>query len=150
MCAASIPLLHAKVLPIIREDNKIYAVQDPTPLLPSPLHYSSEFIREYCSPKFLYERCRVELDGSPHLAHQLQEINSPHRVAHFACRYPKHMFIASIITDHQGYAKLFIIDSNNTSLEHEQFKPFACKLLEYTERHNAQRAQHAPKKRKNP
>lgn len=146
VCAASIPLLHAQLLPIIREDTKIYAVHDPTPLLPTPLHYSTDFIRGYGTSTFPCERCRVELDGSAALAHQLEKLKGPHRVAHFVCRFPCHIFIASIITDQQARAKLYVIDSNNNNLEHEKFKPFVCKILEYTERHNAQFSSHLIKK----
>lgn len=137
VCAASIPLLHTKILPLLLEDDKkIYAVYDPTPLLPSPLHYSTDFVKNYCTTKFPLTTCRKELDASAGLAHQLEQLKGPHRVAHFACRFPKHMFIASIITDGNGYAKLYVIDSNNNNLAHEKFNPFASKIGTYADAHN--------------
>lgn len=146
--ASSIPLLEKKILPVILENNTVYAVKDPTPALPSPLYYSTDFIRNYYGGAFSTDRCHVEIDQSAQLKHQLSRLEKPNQVAHFACRFPSHIFIASIITDQRGYAKLYVIDSNNNSLEREEFKPFVCKIVEYAERHNAQFSQHLDKKMK--
>lgn len=149
VCAASIPLLHTKILPVLLEnDQKIYAVYDPTLHLPSPLHYSADFIRNYGVHPFLLTKCRIELDKSEHLAYQLNQLNGPHRVAHFACRYPNHLFIASIITDKQGCAKLYMIDSNNSYLpDHASMIALTSKILEYVEEYNKKRS---TKKTRNP
>lgn len=150
VCAASIPLLHTKLLPIkLEPDKKIYAIHDPTRLLPSPLHYSADFIRNYNTPKFPINTCQTELDTSTELAYQLAQLEGPHGVAHFACRFPHHIFMASIITDEKGFAKLYVIDSNNTPVaNHESFLTLTSKVLEYTERHNARLLQHLNKKTK--
>lgn len=151
VCAASIPLLHTKLLPILLEnDKKIYAVQDPTPLLPSPLTYSADFIRNYGSVRFPLKACHIELDKSKQLAHQQAQLNAPNSIAHFACRFPNHIFIASIVTDKKGYAKLYIIDSNNNQIAtHESILAFTLKMLEYTEQHNAQLTQSHKKQKLN-
>jgi hypothetical protein len=147
ICAASIPVLHAQVLPIIlKSDNKIYAVNDPTPCLPSPLYYSTDFIRRYPRDEFPAS-CLVELDNSAQLRHQLAQLREPRRVAHFACNFPQHLFIGSIITDAKGYAKLYVIDSNNNNVStHPLFFAFTSKLLEYAEQHNAKLSHQLRKK----
>lgn len=151
-CAASIPILHTKLLPVFLEDDKkIYAMHDPTLHLPSPLHYSSDFIRKYETTAFLVDTCRVELDKSKELTHQLAQLDGPTRIAHFVCRYPcpPHVFMASIITDEQCCAKLYVIDSNNTPVPNpESFLTLISKILEYTEAHNANLTQQFAKKQK--
>lgn len=150
VCAASIPLLHTKLLPILLEsDKKIYTVNDPTPLLPSPLSYSSDFIKNYGTEKFPKSSGLIELDKSMQLTHQLAQLKAPGSVAHFVCRFPSHIFMASIVTDSQGYAKLYVIDSNNNNITtKEEIFALSSKVLEYTERHNSQLAQHSNKKMK--
>lgn len=151
ICAASIPVLHSQLLPIIlKDDNKIYAVNDPTPCLPSPLYYSTDFIRRYPRDEFPAP-CLVELDKSAQLRYQLAQLKCPRRVAHFVCNFPKHIFIGSIVTDAKGYAKLYVIDSNNNNIAtHPSFFAFTSKLLEYTEQHNTQLIKRLPKKMKKP
>lgn len=149
VCAASIPLLHTKLLPILLEDDKkIYAVHDPTPVLPSPLHYSADFIRHYGSHRFLENSCKVELDKSTQLAHQLAQLKTPHSVAHFMCRFPSHIFIASIVTDTEGFAKLYVIDSNNNSLAYAPIHTLMAKVLAYVESYNKNYALQLAKKQK--
>lgn len=149
VCAASIPLLHTKILPVLLEnDQKIYAVRDPIAHPPSPLHYSADFIRNYGVHPYLHAKCLVELDNSAQLAYQLNQLNGSHRVAHFACRFPNHLFIASIITDKQGYAKLYMIDSNNNYLsDHTSILALTSKILEHVEEYNKKQSD---KKTRNP
>lgn len=151
ICAASIPVLHAQILPLkIKADNKIYAVNDPTPCLPSPLYYTTDFIRKYPRDQFP-DNCLIELDRSSQLRYQLAQLKGSRRVAHFACYFPNHIFICSMVTDAKGYAKLYVIDSNNNEIGSQpSFLAYTSKLLEYTEQHNAQYTQQLNKKAKNP
>lgn len=147
VCAEKIPLLHTKLLPIfLDDDQKIYALHDPTLALPSPLHYSSDFIRNYGTGLFTYDVCQKELDQSAELTHQLIQLKKPNSIAHFACMFTVekakkwHLFLASIITNKHGKAKLYIIDSNNHDLaENEPICILTLKLLSYVKNHNNQR-----------
>lgn len=148
VCAAHIPLLHTQLLPIYLDDDNqtIYALHDPTLALPSPLHYSADFIRNYGTAPFSYDVCKKELDQSTELAHQLKKLEKSNNLAHFACMYTVqkgkkwHLFLATIITNKHGKAKLYIIDSNNNDLANsDQIRILSLKILTYVKTHNAQR-----------
>lgn len=148
-CAAHIPLLHAHLLPVLLEDGKMYTLHDPTLLRPSPLHYSADFIRNYLTTRFPQSTCHVELDSSQELKHQLKQLEKPHSIAHFLCRYPNHIFLATITTDEEKKAKLYMIDPNNNNLATaESIRILTTKILSYVEAHNTRQAAQNTKKQK--
>jgi hypothetical protein len=148
VCALKIPSLDTNLLPIELGDNKkIYAIHDPTPNRPSPLHYSQRFTRQYATAAFPMDICKVELDQSVELRYHLKKIEKRLQVAHFICRYPRHYFLASIVTDEWKNATLYVIDSNNNNLaNHESIRMLTTKLLTYVESHNEQRKNKKQKK----
>lgn len=150
VCAASIPLLHTKLLPIFLEDDKkIYVLHDPTPALPSPLHYSADFICQLYPARYPAQLCQTNLDSSAELTHQLAKLKTPGSIAHFVCKFPCHLFVASIITDEYGYAKLYVIDSNNNNIStHESFRLITTQILAYVQLHNSQLSQQFKKQKK--
>lgn len=147
VCAAKIPLLHTHLLPIFLDDDQnIYALHDPTPARPSPLHYSADFIRSYGTSQFPEDVCKKELDQSAELAYQLKKLEDPNCVVHFGCMYKvsqkkHHLFLASIITNKHKKAKLYIIDSGNSDLATtESLHVMTAQLLIYVKALNAKRS----------
>lgn len=78
------------------------------------------------------------IDQSVQLHNHLSILAAPFESAHFACLLPRHWILASIITDAQNVAKLYVMDSNNSYLENNPNMTIMIKkLLEYVEEVNA-------------
>lgn len=150
VCATRIPYLNGKILPVLLEpDQKIYAVHDPTPNRPAPLYYSQDFIRNYHTARFPPALCHIEFDASEEINSLRKQIKKHNHIVHLACKYPNHLFWASVVTDRHGYATLYVIDSGNDSLaDGKPIYTLTTKVLEYVTRHNEKKLSRKEKRAK--
>ena len=139
ICFEELPQLYGSILPIMLEDDgkTITALHGSSVNRDHPLFYTKNFV-EHCGGKqYPYENCKKIIDNSDELTYQLSKLDRPHSVAHFACRYPKHLFLASMVTDQNNRATLYVIDSNNNKIhERAEISTFVTKLLVYIDQHN--------------
>lgn len=133
ICKEQIPSLKNNLLPALLEsDGTIYTVREPD--TQTPMHYSSEFVLHYGSSKFSHNNCKIKLDQSVELQTHIKKLEDPLQTAHFLCRFPNHFFLASIITDQNSDAILFVVDSNNNGIEnHFKIRTIVSQLLPYVE-----------------
>lgn len=133
ICYEKINKLRGRILPVLlEEENRIVVLHDRQAPSSNPLLYTPEFIQKCGSPNMPFADCIRDIDGSIELEYQLKALRDPHSVAHFACRFPKHVFLASMISDENKKVELVIIDPNNNSIhESKPIETFVNKLLGY-------------------
>lgn len=133
ICYEKINKLRGRILPVLlEEENRIVVLHDPRAPSSNPLLYTPEFIQKCGSAIMPFADCIRDIDGSVELEYQLKIMRDPHSVAHFACRFPKHVFLASMISDDNKKVELDIIDSNNNTIhESKPIQLLVNKLLEY-------------------
>jgi hypothetical protein len=139
ICFEALTPLHGNILPLMLEDDEktITVLHDSNANPDHPLCYTQAFIEHCGSEKRPYQKCKKIIDDSRELNYQLSKLDKPHSIVHFACRYPKHLFLASIITDQNNKATLYVIDSNNNPMhERPQINTIVTKLLAYVDQHN--------------
>ncbi len=135
ICAVKLPQLAGNILPIMLEQDKtITVLYDQAAHPDNPLVYSSDFIKDCGARKLPIEACSKQIDNSPELIYQLEKLNEPFAVVHFACHYPSHFFLASMISNENKEVMLYVIDSvNNTIDTHTPIKLISSKLLTYVQ-----------------
>ena len=135
ICAEKFPQLAGNILPIMLEQDKTLTVLYDQAAYPhNPLLYPSDFIKNCGVRKLPMQACSKQIDNSPELIYQLEKLNKPFAVAHFACHYPSHFFLASMISDENMEVTLYVIDSfNNTIDRHPSIKVISSKLLSYVQ-----------------
>lgn len=139
ICFEELTQLYGNILPVMLEadEKTVMVLHDSNANPDHPLLYSKNFREECGSEQLPYENCKKIIDNSRELNYQLSKLDRPHAIAHFACRYPKHLFLASMITDQNNRATLYVIDSNNNTIDPQsKMHTMVTKLLTFVEIHN--------------